>query len=150
MHTERLRGAALAGPLVGLGIAIAAGALIAFATQSAVAWVVVLAPLLAMAWIIASAKIEVTVDPQHVYVRAPLFTRKLMRSGITSVAVASDDGMNEGSVSWFVTRQDEGTRTRVNLGGNATVTLTDAGGHRIQVVVKDLDTANRIAAAVQD
>ncbi|MHA3685009.1 hypothetical protein ACXR2T_12300 [Leucobacter sp. HY1910] len=147
-HTERPRRAALTGPLVGLGIALAAVMLISYATGSLFAWIFTVSWVLIVAALVVFARTSVTVNDEGVCFRGPFFTRCLSRDEVAGVAVAADDGLAEGSVSWFVTREDHGARTRLNLGGAASVTVTDIGGRRTQMVVRDQAAAEEIQRAI--
>lgn len=148
VHTERASGATLFGPLVGIGIALAVGGFIAFASGSSLAWTVTLGIPLALLAALVLARAGVTVSDDGVELRGPFIKRFFAHSEISEVAVAPDDGLAEGHISWFVTREDGGARTRINMGGAASVTVTHVQGRRTQLVVRDLSTAETIASAI--
>ncbi|GAA1318921.1 hypothetical protein ACFSWE_06760 [Leucobacter albus] len=146
-HTERARGTALVGPLVALGVAAAFVAVILLATESWATWIALAAILLLGAWYAWGARIAVTVDDESVRLRAPLYSREIPLSALSSVIVAPDDGMNPGSLNWPAVPVREGaTRLiRLNLGGGAAVTCRTQDGSGVQLVVRDLAAAERIA-----
>ena len=93
-------------------------------------------------------KVTVTVDEHEVTLSGPFWKRSVQRGNVQAVAVAPDNGMNTGLVNWPVTRHDHGSLTRLNLGGSAAVTISDAKGRRYQVVLADLESAEQMALAV--
>lgn len=146
-HTERARGTALVGPLVALGVAAAFVAVILLATESWATWIALAAILLLGAWYAWGARIAVTVDDEAVRFRAPLYSREIPLSALAEVTVTPDDGMNPGLLNWPAVPVREGaTRLiRLNLGGAAAVTCRTQDGSGVQLVVRDLATAERIA-----
>ncbi|MBP1324963.1 hypothetical protein JOF28_000195 [Leucobacter exalbidus] len=149
VRTDRLRGAQLAGVLVAVGIAWAASIVIALGTKSVWAFVPSGVLLLGLLCLLVLARASVRIDAHEVRFRAPFYSRTLQRTDITEVVAAPDDGLPEGSVSWFITRHDNHTRTRINFGGSASVTVTGGDGRRVQLVVRDLATAQRIAEIIR-
>ncbi|MCQ1946735.1 hypothetical protein [Arthrobacter sp. zg-Y1116] len=104
--------------------------------------------LLAAGWWCFLARITVAVDQQYVTLRGPLWKRSIQRRNVQDIAVARDNGLNTGLVNWPVTRHGRGSLTRLNMGGAGAVTFSDAGGHRYQVVLADLPSAEQLALAI--
>ncbi|MDM7989039.1 hypothetical protein [Arthrobacter sp. zg-Y877] len=131
--------------LAAVGAAFAVGA----ATESV--WLLYLAAaafLLAAGWWCFLARITVAVDQQSVTLRGPLWKRSIQRVNVQDVTVAKDNGLNTGLVNWPVTRHRHGSLTRLNMGGAGAVTFSDAGGHRYQVVLADVASAEQMALAI--
>lgn len=147
-HVERASGAARIGPVVALGVAAAFAGVLAFATGVPGVWGVPAALLLFAGWWLWVARVEVTITHDTVRVTAPAYRRVISRTSLTGVSVARDDGMNPSILNWPVVplRSGDTTLIRVNMGGAAAVTCHTSEGSDIQVVVKDFDTATRVAA----
>lgn len=151
VHVERATGSARLGPAIALGIAAAFAALIAAATDSLMAWVAPAALAAFAAWWIWVARITVAVDRDSIHFAAPLFRRSVPRETIAQVRVTPDDGMNPGILNWIaVPAEVDGEKlTRLNMGGAAALTITPSAGRGIQVVARDLETANRLAETLR-
>lgn len=150
-HSERATGSARLGPTIALGIAASFAALIAVSTDSLIAWVAPAALAAFAAWWIWVARITVAVDRDSIHFAAPLFRRTVPRETVSQVRVTADDGINPGILNWIVvpTEVDGERFTRINMGGAAAVTFTLRAGKGIQLVVRDLDTANRLAETLR-
>ncbi|MCC3293653.1 hypothetical protein LJ756_03360 [Arthrobacter sp. zg-Y411] len=105
--------------------------------------------LLAAVWWCFLVRITVEVDGQEIILRGPLWKRSVQQGSVHNVAVAKDTGLNTGLVNWPVTRHERGSLTRLNMGGAGGVTFSDAHGHRYQVVLADLPSAEQMAQAIE-
>lgn len=96
------------------------------------------------------ARVEVTVTNDTVRIAAPEYRRHIARASLTGVTVAPDDGMNPSILSWPVVplRSGDTKLIRIHLGGAAAVTCRITEGSDVQLVVKDTETATRIAGAL--
>ncbi|MCQ1957446.1 MULTISPECIES: hypothetical protein [Arthrobacter] len=131
--------------LAAVGAALAGGAAVESVWHL---YVAAAAFLLAAGWWCFVARITVSVDQQAVTLRGPLWKRTIQRQNVQDIMVAKDNGQNTGLVNWPVTRHGRGSLTRLNMGGAGAVTFSDAGGHRYQVVLADLASAEQMALAI--
>ena len=96
--------------------------------------------------------VEVTEGPRpELRLRAPFYKRAIAVSDIASLTYNHDDGMNHGLVNWFVTgRASSPHGVRLNTGGKARLVIETHDGRLYNVVVDDMDQAERLTCAVQE
>jgi hypothetical protein len=103
---------------------------------------------LAAAWLWRLVKITLRVDDESITLTGPAWKRVVQRQNVHDFSVAADNGMNLGLLNWPVTTHEDGSLTRLNVGGSAAVTFSDSSGHRYQFVLSNRQDADLVAEAL--